>query len=116
MKKILILSRASDVSTSDVIEWLIHNQIEVDRINAEDCLFNCRVSFESHQDIQIELEFEGNIVFSLNAYQAYWYRRGELHLWIPETERYQDQVRRLLGNEWRTLTHFIYSYLEVVLK
>ncbi|MEZ5040976.1 MAG: grasp-with-spasm system ATP-grasp peptide maturase [Saprospiraceae bacterium] len=112
MKKILILSRASDVSTSDVIEWLIYNKAKVDRINIEDRLFNCRVSFKSHRNILIELEFERNILISLKDYSSFWYRRGELLFWKPEVEQYQNQVNRLLKNEWKVLTDFIYSFLE----
>ena len=69
---ILIISEKNDLSTNQVIDWLIFFKKEFVRINAEDSI---NLDFNGND---VEIKFSSNKI-KLSEITSYWYRRGFLN-------------------------------------
>lgn len=123
---VLIMSREMDITTSDVIGWLLYYEIPFIRINK-----NTKVTVQSFSINNREDDIDFTLVIENPNYEpqsiksseitGFWYRRGKLQMEYPtidentlEDEDYKAFAKRLnyyLDLESKTVTNSIYSHL-----
>nr|WP_298007246.1 grasp-with-spasm system ATP-grasp peptide maturase [uncultured Flavobacterium sp.] len=75
---VLILSAEDDYSTNDVIDWLIHFNIEFIRISSRDSIVVTKVCMYNNK---IDINFTvNNKPLRLSQLTSFWYRRSHLNL------------------------------------
>ena len=103
---IIIVSENKDVSTNDVIDWLLDGE-RVIRVNRTD-LKIVTVDYESDE---IVLNYKNKEIISSRDVTAFWYRRGrvdyasDLSLSCQE-ELLQDHIYYHLHEEWNEIVRF----------
>ena len=108
---ILILSEETDVSTSDVIEWLTSFGAQCIRINTEDELKINLISLNETENVVLNSNNGDEI--DLSKINSFWYRRGVINLSnfkhnIPINPELQDHLYK----EKYYLLNFVYFLLE----
>lgn len=78
---IVIISNNSDLSTSNVIDWLLFYKKKFIRINETDAITACSICIEN-QSVDIVLNINGENV-NLSTIDSFWFRRGRLRLNFP---------------------------------
>lgn len=125
-KYIVIFSQRVDVSTNDIIDWIIKYDKPYVRINVEtDVLtgINFNMPNNGGKDI-IELEF-GDKKINFSKIHSFWYRRGGIpSCLLPGEEEllenflFEDvsiKVQTHLHEEIVYLNHYLHYYLENIL-
>lgn len=118
---LLILSEKGDLSTNDVIDWLINLNVPFARLNSDE-----------HEGVELLVESNetgtsctirtNTHTFSLSEVTAYWYRRGGVPQFkIPALsvdkafeEKISVKIKEYLDLESRILYEFLHDYLDKV--
>lgn len=111
---VLILSEATDKSTSIVIKWLISlgtPQEDIIRINDSDRVVVDKITIGESFDASLTV-LPQRVSFNLRDVKSYWYRRGRLNIAWEQTK--EKRLDSYLKYEIETLENFIYSYLDSV--
>jgi len=110
---LLILTIDGDNSTSNVIDWLLYNNTDFDRINYEE-LLGTEIQINS-VDTKIILSNKKN--YNLKNYRTYWYRRGNFQ--IPTklikgatNSECINTINTFNKDECNYVQNFIHSYLK----
>lgn len=118
---ILILSENRDPSTTDVMEWIVHNGYPVLRRNFEDISNDLTLELGSDkQDFQIKYK---NALVNLNEITAFWYRRGNITREISklkdldfaqenQDEKLVESLHATLNKEWLNLRKHVHFLLD----
>jgi len=113
---ILIISEPRDLSTNDVIDWLVYYGYKCIRFNKNTPL---RVKKITIHPVQILLEVDGHMELDLAKVDAIWYRRGWLDFsgyfsFFKEILKKHPVggVYKHLQSELNTLNDFIQFYIE----
>jgi len=116
---ILILSSADDVSTNEVIDWLIYSQITFIRINIESIVKikllkipECKIIVEINKESKFE-----KIEIDLNEITGYWYRRDDINIdttdvYLNKNENLNICINEYLRKELAELYRFLHLFLE----
>jgi len=109
---ILIISNSSDITTNEVINWLLFFNKEFLRINEDDLVeyLNVSISNELH-NVKIKIK---NKVYNLNEFEAVWYRRGFIKTiktkLVFDDAKLKDEIEKQLSTESANLnSHFLNS-------
>lgn len=118
---ILILSRTTDSSTNDVIDWLDYYGEKFIRLNSNsNRLLKLSISCGAENDENAYIEFDNSKII-LSDISAYWYRRGGIPSYPvnPRTifDIFKDpgiisQLVNNLNEEINTLVEFLHYYIE----
>ncbi|MCB9275540.1 MAG: grasp-with-spasm system ATP-grasp peptide maturase [Lewinellaceae bacterium] len=109
---ILILSSATDQSTSKVIDWLAHRGVRFLRLNGEQCYLSSILFIDPGGQMSIKLTNAKGRIVCLNDFTAFWYRRGDFFPARPKISRYRRQVFGILAREWEKISEAFHFYLE----
>lgn len=115
---LLILSENHDISTKDVVDWLIHDNTQYVRVNDKakmylncTCIKNEGTNWVINAE-QSDIQFSKRIEFE--KISAYWYRRGYINLppFIPQNETLEGNIliskfQRYLDSNHKELIEFI---------
>jgi len=116
---ILILSSANDVSTNEVIDWLIYKSIPFIRINDESIITLKLIKIPEYKVI-VEIVKESKleiIEIDLNTVTGYWYRRGDINIntnnvYLSENDEFSCKTNECLKKELLELYIFLNLFLE----
>ena len=72
---ILIISSVDDVSTNQVIDWLLFYKIAYLRITDSDLISIKKIEFKNYEKPDIVFKVK-NITYNLSAFKNIWFRRG----------------------------------------
>lgn len=108
---ICIISNESDISTSHVIEWLIHYKVPFVRINGEDrfSLINFNLSKNSFSCIIKNIE--SNKIIEINSIKCLWYRRGGIKFVSNDSINFIP-IKDFINSEYDVISDFIFKYFE----
>lgn len=105
---ILILSSASDISTSEVETWLIHYRANYIRLNGEEGLSDFFLSLNKDKQECFFNYYKQPI--NLNNISAFWYRRNNFAI---QTEiNIENNLSDFFRTEYWTVTDFLNKTLE----
>lgn len=114
--KILILSELYDVSTNNVMDYLVNMEHEVFRINTEDKIEDLLISFSNSYD-NVSFKVRNNEI-QLNKYDKIWYRRGYLSFsYNTDLTKIENKITRtsirhnLLNEELLTIKEYIEQFM-----
>lgn len=117
---ILILSNNSDISTNEVIDWLIHYNCPFIRINETDVVRVKQIDIDQ-SNLKIILTINHKKEIDLSQITSYWYRRGFFNLNLhqkdisifskinPKLDNYNLNFHR---QEYESLIDFLHLYLK----
>lgn len=116
---LLIVSEKGDLSTNDVIDWLVHNHTPFIRLNADESEEIEMLVENTPVGVQCKIKTDQHC-FLLSEISAYWYRRGGIPQFkIPGSsieEAFEKDISRkikdYLNCEAQTLYEFIHSVLD----
>ncbi len=101
---ILIITNSNDVTTSEIMEWLLAEGHHILRLNECDKI----TSFTIHNDeisLNIyQLSTQKNIQLNLNDVHTVWYRKGDI--------RFDDFFKQLFDH--KTIDRYVMEELEIV--
>lgn len=107
---VIIQSSSTDVSTTEVIKWLIHNKETFLRLNDKTIIKN--ISFVNNRFI---LELANNKIIDTKNITGYWYRRGEYELdWQFDklgSEDFDNKYKDYIEHEYKSVGDFFTYYL-----
>lgn len=116
---IIIFSQKHEISTCDVIDWLVYYKVDFVRINTdEEEPLKIRISITEENSI-VTLDYKGTLI-DLDLVSSYWYRRGgvfklaqpiQLHK-ILTSENLCKEIQNDLWQEASAITRFISRYLK----
>ena len=107
---VLILSEEHDQSTNIVIDWLVHFKKPFIRINDTD---SCTIKKIDLTTDEIIITVAGHEI-NFNDISAYWYRRGNFNIALPDdipNHPFQDEIRRNLKRELSILVDYLHLAL-----
>lgn len=118
---LLILSEKGDLSTNDVIDWLVYFNVPFIRLNSDESN-GIELSVENNQSGIICTIKTDNHYFSLHEITAFWYRRGGIPQFkipgksIDEAfeKNISGKIKDYLNLESRTLYAFIHKLLDKI--
>jgi ATP-GRASP peptide maturase of grasp-with-spasm system len=116
---LLILSESNDLSTSQVMKWLLHYNISTLRINKEIPIEIINFQLSNENGINICIKYNNN-TYELNLFDQYWYRRGQIFMLRDRTNKLESikqskvikAVEAHINDEVSIVLDFIYDYLE----
>jgi ATP-GRASP peptide maturase of grasp-with-spasm system len=88
---IVIISRENDISTCDVMDWLLHAKRTVIRINAEDTLTDLNINMDNSGKLQCIASF-GNKKIDFSQVDCFWFRKGFLSYNLNITHSIRENV------------------------
>ncbi|MBS1646918.1 MAG: hypothetical protein JST67_06220 [Bacteroidetes bacterium] len=109
---ILIISNSSDVTTNEVINWLLFYNKKILRINEDDFVEYLNVSISNTlHNVKIRVK---NKNYNLNEFKAIWYRRGFIKMTKTQFAlndiKLKNEIERQLSSESVNLNfHFVNS-------
>ena len=110
---VLIISSEDDISTNDVIDWLIFYKIPYLRIShLDDVRYNDIII--SNTSFEVELIIN-NVKYKLTQFKAFWYRRSFLNMTIKpykSKKKLDKEVKRHLENEAQEVNRLVKKYIE----
>lgn len=81
---VLIISSDNDITTNEVIDWLLHFNVKFFRINSTTKILVKNITIKS-KEIDFELEIfliDGSVeIIKYSKITSIWYRRGRLNIW-----------------------------------
>lgn len=108
---ILIISEANDLTTNEVIDWLLLSGAPFERVN----LGEASVIGMNLQDESFELKIRNKIISS-HAIDAVWYRRGGLEfnfdLFKSDHAEFNQAIYTHLYQEYEPLKNFVYTLIK----
>lgn len=109
---ILIFSESNDISTSQVIEWLLANGQTVLRLNECDKLLHFTLQKEKTEMIFSQLSTQQCISICLSDIDAVWYRKGGFSLQHWLHQQFSDgAINKYVQRELRAAVDYIYYLL-----
>lgn len=122
---VLIVSDEQDVSTNNVIDWLVYFKVPFLRINENDGVKLSQVAFKNgslHFQFEIHKNaFGTTFLLSEKEVVLYWYRRGCLklyanmpHCYTPPFEYVFNDLNQYLIDENMKIVDFIHHYLKSI--
>lgn len=118
---LLILSEKGDLSTNDVIDWLINFNVPFIRLNYDEP-DGIELLVESNRSGVSCIVRTNNHSFSLKEISAFWYRRGGIPQFkIPAQsvdeafeKAVSGKIKEYLNLESRILYEFLHNYLDKI--
>lgn len=108
---ILIISEANDLTTNEVIDWLLLSGVTFERVNPGEAA----VVGVNLQDESFELKINDKIISS-QAIDAVWYRRGGLEfnfeLFNSDHPEFNRAIHKHLYQEYEPLKNFVYTLIK----
>lgn len=80
---VIIFSENSDLSTCNVIDWLIKFNVPYFRVNVEDIVKIECINIGEKNEVILNIN---SIVVEFSKITAYWYRRGGLTIYAPDLQ------------------------------
>lgn len=121
---ILIVTEKTDISTSQVIDWLKYYNIPFFRINETDKISVEKISIPNNRSKtsnigEVSIKVNNKKIINLSKIKGYWYRRGRLmHKYRPfnEDDYLGSRFNPFFKKEQDDVIEFIDYYLKVVRK
>lgn len=110
---ILIISEQKDVSTHDVIDWLVAKSIPYFVVNHEDVVQQVHCTIQNGKTTLV-FQVNGHSI-DMDRITAFWYRRGGLWYQLSDNLResaFQKYITQHQSNEWICLSDFMHELLE----
>jgi ATP-GRASP peptide maturase of grasp-with-spasm system len=109
---ILIFSESNDISTSQVMEWLLQAGKNVLRLNECDRLERFTLQKNSIELYFYQLSTSRHIAINLDDIETVWYRKGGLSFeqWL-EQQFNNNYIDRYIQRELKVVTDYIYYVL-----
>ncbi len=118
----LIISSEDDLSTNDVIDWMLHYNMPFVRINGTTNISVTSIEINNENIVDVELilddNYNKNRQLKLSSIQSVWYRRGGINVNMLKPvincldDNEMNQLREYLKNEKRELEFVIYALLK----
>lgn len=112
---ILILSEESDITTNDVIDWLVHYRVPFIRVNKEDRVRIDHFFFDGSGNLSFSLHLRDRIIRS-DEITGYFNRRGffSFNLKVPRSDdrEISDDLRNHIRQDALDLNEFVAFMLE----
>jgi len=112
---ILLLSEEYELSTEEVIDWILHYKKHFIRINQEDKPFQFTIHKEETSDWKVALT-NGSQSIGFDAIESYWYRRGLLKTDFKFVEtkdiKFNFRINLQIDSEVNSLQEFIHHRLK----
>lgn len=107
---IFILSVNSDLSTSDVLEWINHFEKEVIRWNGEDLIEELSICLEENNShLRFNSKNDAKKIDS-SSISFSWFRRGDFHLNFG-ISNLPDAIKIHLQKEWNTIKFYFHDFI-----
>ena len=110
---VLIISSEDDLSTNDVIDWLIYLKIPFLRISHLDKIYYTNVKINLNQ-FSVDL-FINNVEYNLTDFTFFWYRRSFLNMHIlpyDNKSKLGKEIKRHLESEAQEINRIVKSYIQ----
>ncbi len=113
---ILLMSEYKDNSTAYVSQWLLYWKVRFVRIDAEETYFIEEILLKNNDFDYVISNRQGKVI-RMSEIKAFWYRRGNLNLYIPEinfvnNSKLRKEILSHLIGEKLILENYFYYLLK----
>ncbi|WP_395053896.1 grasp-with-spasm system ATP-grasp peptide maturase [Flavobacterium sp.] len=111
---VLIITSEDDLSSNDVIDWLIYYKVPFLRISHNDKIYYKSLSINN---LKFEVVLKINeITYNLTDFKAFWYRRSFINMLTKEyniKNKLDSEIKKHLINEAQEFNSVVKRYIEL---